>query len=166
MGAAAASGWDFSERFYLAAIIMFLAFLVTWFASKKTGRTHRRKRRRWPASDAAEAPKQAKPTGLRTVLVSTFGMYLLVLILSSVANNGVNNQISNILPNVYGVSEVTVSGLISLAGLLNILVFFIAGAWMGRSGPMPVFTAGNVARFLGALGMAVLGMVANSPYCS
>ncbi len=34
---------------------------------------------------------------------------------------------------------------------------------MGRSGAMPDFTAGNIMRLVGALGLAVLGMVAKSP---
>ena len=161
MGAAAAGGWDFSSRFYLAAIIMFLAFLVTWFTSKKPAEQIQ------VATAGSEengaAASKAKHAGLKQVLISTFGMYLLVLILSSVANNGVNNQIANIMPNVYNIDSATTAGLISLAGLLNIAFFFIAGAWMSRSGTMPVFLAGNVARFAGALGMAVLGFVANAP---
>jgi hypothetical protein len=47
--------------------------------------------------EAAENVKKARRIGLSQVLLSTFGMYLLILILSSVANNGINNQISNIL---------------------------------------------------------------------
>jgi MFS family permease len=35
LGAAAAAGWSFSQRFYLAAGVMFLAFLITWLASKQ-----------------------------------------------------------------------------------------------------------------------------------
>jgi predicted MFS family arabinose efflux permease len=35
--------------------------------------------------------------------------------------------------------------------------------WLARSGGMTVFTAGNVIRFVGALGMAVIGLVARSP---
>ena len=34
---------------------------------------------------------------------------------------------------------------------------------MARSGAMPVFSMGNVLRLLGALGMAVVGLIANAP---
>lgn len=34
---------------------------------------------------------------------------------------------------------------------------------MGRSGAMPDFTFGSIIRLLGALGLALLGMVANAP---
>jgi predicted MFS family arabinose efflux permease len=171
LGAAAAAGWDFSSRFILSAAIMFLAFLVTWFTTKKPEeRVHVAMdiansvdADEAAAGEVAENVKKARSIGLKQVLVSTFGMYLLVLILSSVANNGVNNQISNILPNVYGIDEPTTAGLISLAGLLNIGFFLLAGAWMGRSGAFAPFTAGTIARLVGALGMALLGMVASAP---
>jgi len=159
LGAAAGAGWSYTMRFYLAAAVMLIAFLITWFSSKK------------PASriivedvvEKGEEIKQTRKVGIGGVLLSTFGVYLLILILSSVANNGINNQFANIMPNVYGIDAATTSALISLAGLLNIGFFFIAGRWMGKSGPMSVFTTGNVARLVGALGMAVLGMVANAP---
>lgn len=66
--------------------------------------------------------------------ISSFGLYLLIMTLSSVGNNGINAQIANILPNVYGMDERTTSALISLAGLLNIGLFIVAGRWMARSG--------------------------------
>jgi predicted MFS family arabinose efflux permease len=78
-------------------------------------------------------------------------------------NNGINAQIANILPNVYGMDQATTSGLISLAGLLNIGLFIVAGRWLASKGGMTVFTAGNVIRLVGALGMAVIGLVAQSP---
>ncbi|MGI9596329.1 MAG: MFS transporter, partial [Acidimicrobiales bacterium] len=78
------------------------------------------------------------------------------------ANNGINNQISNILPNVYGISESGTSTLIAVAGLLNIVLFFPAGRWMARSGAHTVYNAGLVLRLVGALGMALVGWLAGS----
>jgi predicted MFS family arabinose efflux permease len=104
-----------------------------------------------------------KSFGLKQVLFSSFGMTLLILTLSSVGNNGINAQIANILPNVYGMDQQTTSALISLAGLLNIGLFIVAGRWMARSGGMTVLTGGTVIRFIGALGMALVGMMTNKP---
>jgi MFS family permease len=113
LGAAAAAGWSFSQRFYLSAAVMFLAFLITWFASKQAAErvnaamdaADEAEADASAAEEAAESVKKARRVSLGQVLISTFGMYLLILILSSVANNGVNNQISNILPNVYGIDH-------------------------------------------------------------
>ena len=158
MGAAASASWSYNQRFLLAAVIMFLCAVITWFSSKKPS-----ERIQIAEPVTVGEVKKTQSVGLKGVLISTFGMYLLILILSSVANNGINNQIANIMPNVYGIDEATTSGLISLAGLLNIGLFFLAGAWMARSGAMPVFSMGNILRLLGALGMAVVGLIANAP---
>ena len=155
----AAASMAFSGRFWIAAGVMLVCFVVTWFASAAPA-----KRILLPEDKAPEELEGVKKSfGLKQVLVSTFGLYLLILILSSMGNNGINAQIANILPNVYGMDQATTSGLISLAGLFNIGLFIVAGRWLARSGGMTVFTAGTVIRFIGALGMAVIGMVAKSP---
>jgi predicted MFS family arabinose efflux permease len=160
MGAAAAAGMSYSNRFWIAAAVMLLAGIVTWLGSSKAAQQIQVE---VEDADNDEPAAKAKPTGLGSVLFSTFGLFLLILVLSSVANNGINNQISNILPNVYGMSEVMVSSLISLAGLLNIVFFFVAGWWMGRSGGMPALTTGVTLRFVGAALMGILGLVSGSP---
>ena len=160
MGAAAAAGMSYSNRFWIATGVMLLAGIVTWFGS---GQAARAIEVADLGGDDEKTGVKAKPTGLGSVLFSTFGMVLLILILSSVANNGINNQIANILPNVYGIDEATTSGLISLAGLLNIVFFFVAGWWLGRSGGLPAFTAGLTLRLVGAALMAILGLASGSP---
>jgi len=156
--AAASAGLSYEQRFWLAAAVIFVVFLIVLPTSAK------------PAAKILTAdPKEQADTaqkasaGIKQILFSAFGVYLLVLILSSIGNNGINNQIANIFPNVYGIDSATTSGLISLAGLLNIGFYLVAGAWMARSGAMPGFTFGTGIRLLGALGLALLGMAANSP---
>jgi predicted MFS family arabinose efflux permease len=159
IGAAVSAGWSFSQRFLLSAAVMFVAFLITWFTSAGPAK-------RIKVADPSEAgPGEEKPKqiGLKAVLISTFGMYLLVLTLSSVANNGINNQLANILPNVYGASPAATSTLLSIAGALNIVFFFLAGRWMGRGNPLHVQQAGHIARLVGALGLAVLGILSSAP---
>jgi predicted MFS family arabinose efflux permease len=152
---AGVTSWTFSQRFWLGAGVMALALVVVWFSS--AGVNDRLQAAiAAKKSDAGEAKAAAKAS-LKQVFLSMFGVYMAVLILSSVANNGVNAQISNIMPNVYGIDEQGTAALISLAGLLNIILYFPAGRWMGNKGPMAPFTAGIIARFVAGLGMAVVG---------
>ena len=159
MAAAVAASLGFDSRFLIAAIFMFVCAVITWFTTAAPAK------RIAPPEDKPEDEQagQKKSVGLKQVLISGFGLYLLILILSSVGNNGINAQIANILPNVYGMDQQTTSTLISLAGLLNVGLFIVAGRWLARSGGMTVYTAANVIRLVGALGMAVVGMMANSP---
>ncbi|MCO5189685.1 MAG: MFS transporter [Anaerolineae bacterium] len=150
---------DFSARFTIAAVFMLVCGILTWFT---TGEPAKRIVLQEDKPDD-QVEDQKKSYGLKSVLLSTFGMTLFILTLSSVGNNGINAQIANILPNVYGMDQQTTSALISLAGLLNIFLFIVAGRWLARSGGMTVLTGGTVVRLVGALGMALVGMMINKP---
>ena len=150
---------DFSSRFMIAAVFMLICAVLTWFTTAEPAK--RIVLQEDKPEDKVGDPK--KSFGLKQVLLSTFGLYLLILTLSSMGSNGINAQIANILPNVYGMDQQTTSAMISLAGLFNIGLFIVAGRWMARSGGMTVQTGATVIRFIGALGMALVGMMANSP---
>ncbi len=157
---AAVTSWTFTQRFWLGAAVMGAALVVVWLTSAAPNR-------RLQAAIAAvgrnsEAVKEVRKASLKQVFLSMFGVYLAVLVLSSVASNGVNSQIANIMPNVYGMDEKTTSAMIGLAGLLNIVLFFPAGRWMGRSGGFSPFVAGTVARLVAGLGMAVVGAISDN----
>jgi predicted MFS family arabinose efflux permease len=153
LGAVQNAGASFEQGFLLAAGFMGLAAILTWFTTRKPAA-------RIQLSDGESTetvPAEDSETGIGRILRSSFGVLFAITILTAVANNGVNNQISNIMPQVYGFDATTTSALISLAGLLNLGLFFIAGRWMARSGPFPVYTAGAVLRFVGVGGMALVG---------
>ncbi len=156
---AVTAGLDFSSRFLIAAVFMLICGVLTWFTTAAPAKRIVLQEDK-PDEHHAE---QKKSYGMKQVLFSTFGMTLLILTLSSVGNNGINAQIANILPNVYGMDQQTTSALISLAGLLNIFLFIVAGRWLARSGGMAVLTGGTVIRLVGALGMALVGMMASKP---
>jgi len=158
MAAAANAEWTFSQRFYLGAAVLAVCTVVVFLTTAAPTAALVLDQ----ADDAVEVA-ETRRAGFRGVMFSVFGLYLLVLVLSSIANNGVNNQIANILPNVYGISEATTSSLISLAGVLNIALFFAAGRVMVKSGPLTPFIAGTVMRFGGAACMGLLGWVTNAP---
>ena len=156
---AVTAGLDFSSRFLIAAVFMLICGVLTWFTTAEPAK------RIVLAEDKPDENHegQKQSFGLKQVLFSTFGLTLLILTLSSVGNNGINAQIANILPNVYGMDEQTTSTLISVAGLLNIVFFIVAGRWMAKSGAMTVLTGATIIRFVGALGMAAIGMMTNNP---
>jgi predicted MFS family arabinose efflux permease len=153
---AAVTSWTFTQRFWLAAAVMGVAWVFVWLTSAMPNRRLQAAIASQEPTDA-EAAKEARKASLKQVFFSLFGVYILVLTLSSIANNGVNSQIANIMPNVYGMDEQTTSGMIGLAGLLNLILFFPAGRWMGRRGGFSPFTAGIVARLVAAIGMAAVG---------
>jgi MFS family permease len=156
---AGVTSWSFANRFWLGAGIVTLAFVVVWLT---TGNVSRRLKLAMGSEAGNGIDGQRKKIGLKQVLLSTFGIYFAVLVFTSVANNGVNAQIANIMPNVYGIDAKTTSALISLAGLLNIVLYFPAGRWMARKGPFPPFMAGVVGRMIAGLGMGAVGLMTDN----
>jgi predicted MFS family arabinose efflux permease len=156
---AVVASWTFSNRFWLGAVVVSITFAIVWFTSGGVGERLDRAMSR--DGDSAESQTRTK-IGLKQVLVSTFGIYFAVLVLTSVANNGVNAQIANIMPEVYGIDAKTTSALISIAGLLNIVLYFPAGRWMAKKGGLSPFTAGIAARMTAGLGMGAVGMMTDN----
>lgn len=153
------TSWSFSDRFWLGAAIVALSFVVVWFT---TGNVSRRLALAMSQGSVDEPDGGRKKIGLKQVLFSTFGIYFAVLVFTSIANNGVNAQIANIMPNVYGIDAKTTSALISLAGLLNIVLYFPVGRWMGRKGGFPPFMTGIVGRMIAGLGMGAVGLMTDN----
>ena len=162
IGAAATAGWSYSARFWLASGCCLLLAIATWFTSK--GPEEQLHRVMYAATDDASTESTgAEKVPLRQIFVSMFGLFLLISVLTSVANNGINSQISNIMPNVYGISEAETSTLISIAGALNMVLFIPAGRLMAKRGTLPTYSLGVIMRLVGALGMAVVGVISGAP---
>ncbi|MCP4371657.1 MAG: hypothetical protein GY797_26600, partial [Deltaproteobacteria bacterium] len=75
-------GMSYSNRFWIAAGVMLLAGIVTWLGSGKAAQQIQ-----IASEDNGDEATKDKPvnTGLGSVLFSTFGLVLLILILSSIA---------------------------------------------------------------------------------
>lgn len=157
LAAAATAGMSFENRFWIASIVILIIAVITFLTSAKPAE------KITVEDQESQEHKDKKAGGVRNLLFSTFGVLLLVIILSSVGNNGINNQIANMFPSLYGIDSATTSTLISIAGLLNIFFYIVAGRWLARSGAMPDYTFGNALRLVGVLGLALLGMAAKSP---
>lgn len=155
------TSWSFSNRFWVGAGIVAASFVVVLFTTGNV--SERLKLAMSQDSDAgSEADGGRKKIGIKQVLLSTFGIYFAVLVFTSVANNGVNSQIANIMPNVYGIDARTTSALISAAGLLNIILYFPVGRWMGRKGAFSPFMTGIVGRMIAGLGMGAVGLMTDN----
>jgi MFS family permease len=53
--------------------------------------------------------------------------------------------------------------LISIAGVLNIVLFVVAGKMMASRGKIPTYSLGVIMRLVGALGMALVGVMTDAP---
>jgi predicted MFS family arabinose efflux permease len=163
VGAASSAGWSYTARFWLASATMLVLFVATVATTKKPQRTLHDAMDAGEAARVRDGDRTTQTASLRAVLISTFGVFLAVTTLASIAMNGINNQISNIMPQLYGISEADTSTLIAAAGLLNIVLFIPAGRLMATRGSFTVYTIGVAMRVAGPIGMAIAGLIANTP---
>jgi predicted MFS family arabinose efflux permease len=164
---ALADALGYPERFWLAAGFCLLGFALTLVTVRSpVERLHAAMYRAQSASPAASVGSDgARPhaPGLRQVLGSMFGVFLLIVALSSVTGVGITSQIANIMPTVFGYSSSATAALVSIAGVVSLVAILAAGRWMQHAGPMAVFYLGTACRLVGAAGMAVLGMTGSLP---
>lgn len=169
-----AVGMGFTGQFAIAAALIGVGVVFTWFATavperriKGVADAERRRREAVvaatpdlePATVAHVADEAAKPR-LRRTLGSPFGALMLVIALGGVCMAMLSSQIANILPAVFGINPAMTGVIIALAGLLGIPAVIVTGVWMTRSGPTPPLGSSVVLRAVGFIGLAVVGLVA------
>ena len=131
LAAAAAAGWSFPDRFYLAAAFLGVFAVLVWFTSAAPARAIHVEN---PTVEPSEASDEKPPSQKPKTLTAEFGLILAITFLTSVAFQAIVGQISNILPKVFGFSETETASLVSTAGLVAIGVFFVAGAMLRGQG--------------------------------
>lgn len=181
IGIAQVAGIGAQPLFWIAAGTMLAFTLATWPAmGTPVRRLRQAEEKRAETKRAASEPPRAKPAASHAVgtatgpvllhgprerparqrlLTTAFGAFLVVVMISSIGNNGLTSQLANVMPAVYGFSAAQTSLLLGAAGLLNLVVIVVAGRWMTHTGGLPVYVAGTIARAGGALVMALIGLV-------
>jgi predicted MFS family arabinose efflux permease len=154
IAASIALGFSTQATFWIAAAVLALFAVVTIpFIRVPVARL-----RAASARPVAATPTADAPPAKRSAFAGAFGFFLIAVAIASVGSSGFGSQIANILPKVYGFSSEGTALLLGVAGLLNIGVILWAGWWLGRSTSLTVFTVGTLARGVGALLMAVIGL--------
>jgi predicted MFS family arabinose efflux permease len=156
---AIALGLSTLATFWVAAgILALFAVLTIPFIAAPERRLKLATARPVTSAKLADAPPAAVPAATTRVIAGGFAIFLIAVLVSSAGSSGFGSQISNIMPKVYGFTSSGTALLIGLAGLLNIGVIVWAGWWLGRSTSLTVYTVGTVARGVGALLMAIIGL--------
>lgn len=155
------AGFGYIGLFWIATILLAILSGCTAIGiAKPYARLKEAENKRKEAAAAQMETNNGKQKpSFRTAVMSSFGIFLLVVIVSSFSNNGVTSQIANIMPAVYGFTSIQTSALIALAGLLNLGIIVIFGRVMERTSPEMVYGIGTAIRFAGVLMMALVGLL-------
>ena len=127
------AGLSFSVRFSITAGVAAFCLLLTAAANREAAA--RIKDTRHEAIGAAGPGK----VPLRNLLVSTFGLFLLAVICTRAALEMFFGQYPNYMQGVFQISPALAATALSVAAVITLFILDVAGRWMGRSGPSPVW---------------------------
>ena len=155
MAGLSALGMSLEHMFLVLAAIGVL-FLVA-VASTNRGAVQRLLEQQ-PVTTGAGVPAgnpTSRPT-LRQVLVSPFGLVLLMSVLIVMSAQGIESQYPNYMKSVFAIDPAVSAGALSVMVLLSIPLYPLAGRWSARSGNRVPFIVSGVVRALAGAGLLLL----------
>src|SRR6185437_332130 len=143
LGVMATQKTGLHAQFAIGGLVIGVLGVLVWAASRYAAQRIRK-----PEIDltAALGPSDTA-VPWRTLLLSLFGVPVVAQLLGSVT-----------------VMEAQVSTMLAVSGAVGIVLYFLAGHWMARSGPGLVWAIGHTLRGAGGAVLGVLGLMRGSPY--
>lgn len=106
--------------------------------------------------DPAVAKTPQRRTPLRSVLISQFGLSLLLTFLIMVSAQGIESQYPSYMDDVFGVEPEMSAAALSVIMLISIPLYLLAGRWTARAGPRVPFLLSAAVRAAAGAGLLML----------
>ena len=146
------AGLSFSVRFLIMASVPTGCLLIAAVTNREAAARIKDTRRE------AVGASGATQVRLRKMLASTFGLFLLAAICARAALEMFWGQYPNYMQDVFQISPALSATALSVAALITLLILDVAGRWMGRSGPSPVWLAATGVPIIAAGGLILLAL--------
>ncbi len=147
-----AAGLAFEHMFWvLAAVGAVLLFVVAATNRQAAQRLTEHMAQAAPAADAT-GPKVT----LRSVLVSPFGLVLLMALLITAGAQGIESQYPNYMQSAFDIDPTVSAGALSLMVLLSIPLYPVAGRLAASFGPRVPFLISAALRTLAGIALVLL----------
>lgn len=151
-------GLSFQARFLVVAVVPFIGFFIVFATNKEAT-----ERLRQTAAPAQDADSSAKKQTLGTILLTTFGLFLLATAINGMGQSVLESQYPNYMQRVFNINPALSATALSVTAVVNLLIISAAGSWMAKKGPNPVFMTSLLMRLAAAVILIVLAMVGNVP---
>ena len=150
-----AAGVPLQSLFLMHAVVAVLGIVVMWSPTKS------------PAQRVREHMLATKPLpgagpsriGLRAVVLSAFGLFLLVNFLSQFGEQLVESQYPNYLNDVFQIDPEAAALAMAVAVLISAPLYPVSGRWAAKAGPKRPFMVAIAVRGITVAGLAVLSLV-------
>jgi len=107
-----------------------------------------------PISSPDEQP--VPRTSLRGVLLSQFGLVLVLTIMIFASSEAIESQYASYMDSVFGIDPEVSAAALSVIMLITIPLYLAAGRWTAKSGPRLPFIVSAAARAIAGLGLLLL----------
>jgi MFS family permease len=153
------AGLSFQVRFLAMAVLPFIGFFIVAATNKKAAER---------LNAASSAPQEAataaeKKMSLGTILLTTFGLFLLMMALNGMGQSVLESQYPNYMQQVHNINPALSATALSVTAVVNLLLLGVAGSWMAKKGPNPVIMVSLIMRLVAAALLIVLAIVGNVP---
>jgi predicted MFS family arabinose efflux permease len=145
--------WSYERRFFLAAGLIGALAVFFWFVSAEPAKRIQVRK----AAPEGE-PERTEPHSMRKILISIFGVLLLMAVFAGIGYNAIISQITQIMDETFGITHGTTSFLIAAVGVVNLGGFLVAGKLLGRKGGLASAMSAQALHLSGIVGMLVVSI--------
>ncbi|WP_163934877.1 MFS transporter [Paraferrimonas sp. SM1919] len=153
LGAVMDAGWSYEACFYLMAAICAVSVVITGLTNKEAA--DRVANAGEQASE--EAGEQEQAGGMAQLIFSRFGVFLAAVFFVTIGQGVITGQFPNYMKEVFDIEPSMSSTALSVSAAASLVILTLAGNWMAKLGPNPVFIGALVAS---AASMIALVLVA------
>lgn len=121
---------SFSGIFTVLVLISLLGLVFTYFTS---GQAEQRALHVQVSESARAKDNEYSKLGMGAILLSSFGLVLLVVIISMAAHSTLESQYANFMTNVFAIDDDTAAIALAVAVLISIPVFPLVGRWLANA---------------------------------
>lgn len=157
-----AMGVELQTVFAMHVAVALGGLVLMWNATKAPSQRVRElsDSRAEQAAQTEESPSRMPKLG--TVILSAFGLFLLINFLSQFAEQLIESQYPNYLNGVFGIDPEVAAIAMAIAVLISAPLYPVSGRWAASRGVRGPFTTSIFVRTATALGLGVLAATAGS----
>ncbi|WP_163934846.1 MFS transporter [Paraferrimonas sp. SM1919] len=146
-------GLSHQQQFYVMALIAIASLLITALTNKEAAER--------VASGGADEQSEAEEDeggNIGELLMSRFGLFLLAVFFITIGQGVITGQFPNYMGDVFGIDVALSSSALSVSAAVSLIVLVLAGNWMAKLGPAPVFVGALIASVASMVALVLVAM--------
>lgn len=149
LAALTSAGLSYELRFLTITAVALASLVLTALTNKEAAN----RIKSGPAPGESGQSEQ-KAVGVKAMLFSVFGIFLLAVLFGQIANTSLSGQFPNYMQQVFSIDPSMSSVTLSVSSVVTLIVLGMVGRWMAKSGPSPIWLTAMI-MYLGTGGLLI-----------